>query len=193
LLRIKTELSAPLLCFVGEQALSAAFYVALCADELMVTRSALLGSVGAIQQYYSVKELARRIGIDVRTFSRGKHKGGTSPFEEISDEQTQAIQSTLDETTAHFTEWIAGRRPRATLNPEQWAALSAVLTGGRCVELGLADRVGGLFDVLDRARELGAVTTSPGLLRVSVDDRSQPSTPLNWLMKFAIERLLPSR
>lgn len=98
LLRLSQETNCPIVTFVGEQALSAAFYVALTSDLLVVTPSALLGSVGAIQHYYSFANLARKFGVDVHTFSAGAHKSASSPLETINQKQITVLQETLDDT-----------------------------------------------------------------------------------------------
>lgn len=188
LLIMKAELGVPLRCFVGEQALSAAFYVALSADQLVVNRSALLASVGAVREHYSIVEQATRVGVDVQTFSSGVHKSAMNPFSKVTVDQESAVQETPDETASHFIEWIKPRRPTATLGASQLDGLSSIVTGARCINLNLADREGGLFAALDRAGKLGN-TDSPGLLRVNLDERAEQRSLQQRIIQFAFEKV----
>jgi protease IV len=185
---LKAELKVPFICFVGEQALSAGFYVALSADEIIVTPSALLGSVGAVRHYFSIATLAGQLGIDVRTYSSGAHKAAMHPMRKISEEQELAVQVTLDETKNHFVEWIRHRRPLAHLDANLTDSLSSIMTGARCIDMKIADHLGGLYETLDRAGKLGSVT-SPGILRVNFSQSAKSKTPLDRLLHFAFERL----
>ncbi|MGL4233391.1 MAG: S49 family peptidase [Casimicrobium sp.] len=186
---VKRELSIPLICVVTEQALSAAFYVALTCDEVVVTQSALLGSVGAVRQYFSIADLAERIGLDIRTFSSGLHKAAAAPTERITSEQMQAIQNTLDETASHFVEWIRLKRPQAALQATDIDLLSSIVTGAKCVELNLADRIGGLFEALSRAATYSEVQ-SPKLLRVNFEPQLSNGTAIERGLQFLIRKVV---
>jgi protease IV len=189
---LKRELSVPVICLVSEQALSAAFYVAQAADQLIATRSALLGSVGAVQQYFSIANLANRFNVDIRTFSSGLHKSASHPTHNITADQEKAIQDTLDETANHFIDWIARRRPSANLQPTSFDLLSSTITGERCFNMKLVDKIGGLFEALNISGSYSNVKF-PEILRVNCNQQPRLSPLLERIVQFAIARIVPSK
>ena len=85
-------------------ALSGAYSFATAADELVVTRSGLTGSVGVVTSHVDMSKLLEDWGINISLIFAGKHKVDGHPFGPLPDDVRADIQTRVDKIYGVFTE-----------------------------------------------------------------------------------------
>lgn len=132
----------------NDMAASAAYWVASQASEIVVTPTAITGSIGVISTHADYTKMMNTWGIVVTYIRSAAKKALGQPYEPFSAEAQAEWQKTVDAMYAQFIQAVArGRRKARAVVAEQWAS-GEVWTGQAAVTAGLADRVGSLTGVL---------------------------------------------
>jgi protease-4 len=146
----------PVVVSVGDMAASGGFYIASAADEIVAHESSLVGSIGVVGGKVAADELARDIGVNVEILSRGRNAAWSTPARPFTDEERAILGRMMHRTYDRFIQRImTGRNMRR--EAVDAGAEGRILSGQRALSLGLIDRIGGLEDAIDRARELGGL------------------------------------
>jgi ClpP class serine protease len=127
-----------LVVFVASQACSAAYALAATADEIVVSDTAVIGSIGVIHEMQSVVRADAASGHDFAFVTSGSKKAYGNPHTPISEEALAETQRTVDATAARFFALVLEMRAKVK-EPEGLQA--GVLVGAAAVIRGLADRV----------------------------------------------------
>lgn len=131
----------PVVVVVEDMAASGGYYIASAADQIVVDKASLVGSIGVVSGGFEASELIEKIGVKRRIFTAGENKAFLDPFSPMSDHAIESWQAVLDETHAQFIAAVkAGRGDRLADDPEIFSGM--VYTGVQAVNLGLADRFG---------------------------------------------------
>lgn len=134
-----------LYAIIGDIGASGAYYIASSADEIWVNPSSLVGSIGVIMSGYDTQKLMEKIGVKDRTMTAGEYKDILSMSRDMTESEKAHIQKLLDTTHQNFIDAVKEGRGDKLKNPEQNQIFSGLFwTGKQSVELGLADKVGGL-------------------------------------------------
>ena len=143
----KSAGNKPVSCFVSDMACSAAYAVASLADEIVMTRTATVGSIGVVVSHYDLSKMYENAGVKVTFIHAGAHKVDGNPYEPLPEEVKARIQARINETYEVFVSTVA--RNRAALS-EQAARDSEALTYGasEATSNGFADKVGAIDDSL---------------------------------------------
>ncbi|MCD0156305.1 S49 family peptidase [Deinococcus sp. 6GRE01] len=143
----------------NDMAASAAYWVASQASEIVVTPTAITGSIGVISTHADYTKMMNTWGIVVTYIRSAAKKALGQPYEPFSAEAQAEWQKTVDAMYAQFIQAVArGRRKARAVVAEQWAS-GEVWTGQAAVTAGLADRVGSLAGVLSELT--GATPPTP--------------------------------
>lgn len=127
---------------------SAAYWIASAADEVVVTPSGQVGSIGVISVHAEFSRLHEAAGITVEVIRSGKYKAESNPYEPLTDEAKAALQRTADDYYALFTGAVARHRKTTPDAVAEGYGQARVLTAERAVQEGLADRVATFEQVL---------------------------------------------
>lgn len=150
LLRLKAKHSKPLYAVVEESCASAAYYIAVAADQIFVDKASIVGSIGVLMDGFGFTGLMEKLGVERRLMTAGANKGFLDPFSPQSEAQQAYAQTMLNQIHKQFIDVVkAGRGTRLKETPETFSGL--FWSGEQAVELGLADRLGNLDFV---AREI---------------------------------------
>jgi signal peptide peptidase SppA len=140
----------PIVAVANSMAASAAYWLASAADELVVTPSGEVGSIGVIAAHEDLSAALDRAGVKVSLITAGKYKAEGSPFEPLSAETREFIQSRVDDYYGMFTRAVArGRGTTATAVRDGYGQ-GRMLGSQQAVQAGMADRVGTLEDTVSR-------------------------------------------
>ncbi|MEL6980646.1 MAG: S49 family peptidase [Pseudomonadota bacterium] len=149
----------PIIAVASTTAASAAYWIASAADELVVTPSGEVGSIGVYMMHRDLSAALEAEGVAVTLISEGPRKIEGHPFAPLDDVARAALQRQVGEMYARFTADVAKARgvPRArvTADPER---AERHFGGGRtvgaeeAVRLGMADRVATLDETIERLR-----------------------------------------
>ena len=150
ILRLKTKHKKPVYAVVEETCASAAYYIAVSADQIFVDKASIVGSIGVLMDGFGFTGLMDKLGVERRLLTAGENKGFLDPFSAQSDKQRAFAQIMLDQIHQQFIAVVkAGRGKRLKETPEMFSGL--FWTGQQAIELGLADQLGTLEYV---AREI---------------------------------------
>jgi len=140
----------PVWAVANDQAFSAAYALAAAADEVFVTRTGGVGSIGVIAMHADQSRKDEQDGYRFTAIYAGSHKNDFSPHAPLSDDARAALQAEVDRLYGIFTESVATHRG---LTVEAVRDTQARLYfGGDAVAAGLADRIGTLADAVAAMR-----------------------------------------
>ena len=100
----------PLVVSMGSIAASGGYYIACPAQWIFADPGTLTGSIGVIMTLPLYKELAEKIGIEMRTYKSGKYKDIANAYRTMSAEENTMIQNLLDDTHDQFIDDVANSR-----------------------------------------------------------------------------------
>jgi signal peptide peptidase SppA len=140
----------PIVAVANTMAASAAFWIASQADELVVTPSGSVGSVGVFAAHDDISALQEQLGVKTTLISAGKDKTLGNPFEPLSDEARQMIQERVDEAYDMFTSDVAKGRGVSQAQVKNGYGEGRMVTAQTAVSEGMADRVGTLEQTIAR-------------------------------------------
>ena len=148
--RLKAKHNKPVYAVVEETCASAAYYIAVAADQIYVDKASIVGSIGVLMDGFGFTGLMDKLGVERRLMTAGENKGFLDPFSPQTDKQRAFAQTMLDQIHKQFIAVVkAGRGKRLKETPEMFSGL--FWSGQQAVELGLADQLGNLDFV---AREI---------------------------------------
>ncbi|KTD49144.1 signal peptide peptidase [Legionella quinlivanii] len=119
---------------------SAAYYVAVGADEIYADESSLVGSIGVLYNGFGFVDAMQKLGITRRLQTAGNNKGILDPFSPITPEQTQLMQTMLDDIHQQFIAKVKeGRGTRLLIDDQTFSGL--FWTGTQAKQRGLIDGI----------------------------------------------------
>jgi signal peptide peptidase SppA len=140
----------PIVAVANTLAASAAYYLAAQADEVVVTPSGEVGSIGTLIRHEDISKLLEDEGVKINLIYAGKYKTEGNPFEPLTDEARAAMQAVADEFTSMFVADVAaGRKVTAKAVADGYGE-GRTLLAKQALEAGMADRVATLEDTIKR-------------------------------------------
>lgn len=143
ILRLKAKHNKPVYAVVEETCASAAYYIAVAADQIFVDKASIVGSIGVLMDGFGFTGLMNKLGVERRLLTAGENKGLLDPFSPMGDRQRAYAQRMLDQIHQQFIAAVkAGRGDRLKEDGETFSGL--FWSGQQAVDQGLADRLGSL-------------------------------------------------
>ena len=133
--RIRT-IETPLTSYTEGTAASAAYWIASQADNILVSETAEVGSVGVYVALLDQTGFLEKMGLKVNAISAGKHKLDYAPFKPLSEDARERLQTNVDKWHARFKSEVSLKHSIPTENME-----GQVFEGYEAVEAGLASGV----------------------------------------------------
>ncbi len=141
--RLKAKHNKPVYAVVEESCASAAYYIAVAADQIFVDKASIVGSIGVLMDGFGFTGLMDKLGVERRLMTAGENKGFLDPFSPQTPTQKAYAQAMLDQIHQQFIAVVkAGRGKRLKETPETFSGL--FWSGQQAIELGLADQLGSL-------------------------------------------------
>jgi protease IV len=156
----KTKKKKPLIASMGSMATSGGYYVASACEKIIANPGTLTGSIGVIMQLNNVEELMKKIGVKGYNIKSGVNKDIGSPFQPLSPEGKEILQSLVDNVHGQFVSAVAKGRG---MNEAQVRKLAdgRVYSGAQAKELGLVDQFGTLDDAIEFAAKRVGLEENP--------------------------------
>lgn len=157
MIRAASKPERPIVAVANSLAASAAYWIASAADELVVTPSGMVGSIGVYTVHQDLSEQLTQRGVRMTMISAGPRKVEGNPFEPLGAEARAALEERVVSAYQMFTADVAKHRgvPVSVVRADPEKA-ERHFGGGRsygaarAVELGMADRVATLDDTIAR-------------------------------------------
>ncbi|WP_347257549.1 S49 family peptidase [Methylocaldum sp.] len=120
---------------------SAAYYIAVAADQIYASRASVVGSIGVRMDSFGFTGLMEKLGIERRLYTAGKFKGILDMFTEPEPEALAQIRATLATIHQQFIDVVKeGRGERLANDPNLFTGMFWSGEEGR--KLGLIDGFG---------------------------------------------------
>jgi signal peptide peptidase SppA len=146
----------PIIAAANAFAASAAYWLASQADELVVTPSGQVGSIGVYAVPQDLSGMLEQMGVDVTLVSAGPHKTEGNEFEPLSDEAREALQERVDASYNQFVgDVAAGRRVSAEQVKTDFGG-GRVLSSKKALAAGMVDRIETLGETIQRLGKASA-------------------------------------
>lgn len=153
------------------QAASAAYWLASQADELVVTPSGEVGSIGVWTAHKDVSAHETMEGIHTTLVSAGKYKVEGHPFGPLEDEARAEMQRKVDHYYDMFINAVALGRGMPTGTVRDGFGQGRMVTAPDAVRDGMADRIATLDQVLSESgTEFVAIAASGAMRSDYFDD-----------------------
>lgn len=133
---------------VNDVAASAAYGIASGADEIVVSPTSMVGSIGVVYLHLDMSGNMKQEGIKPTLIFAGAHKVDGNPFGPLSDEVRASLEKTVMKFYDQFLGAVAAGRPSKTSVKIARATEARVFIGQDAITAGLADRIGTLESVL---------------------------------------------
>lgn len=162
LLRLKKK--KPLLASFGALGASGAYYIACAADTVYALPGTMTGSIGVIMELFDASEGLRRIGVTPNSITAGTLKDAGSPFKPMSDEERVYFKALVDDVHSQFIEAVSAARG-IEIDAVRQLADGRVFTGRQAMAAGLVDRLGGLDEAVEDAKDKAHMEEEPRIVR----------------------------
>ncbi len=131
----------PVVAQIATLGASGAYIAAMGCDEIVATKTSLVGSIGVLVQWAEFSQLAKNWGVSFQEIKTSPLKAAPNFFEPPSDEAKAALKAIVDDSFDWFKGIVTDRRK---MNPQELAKVSdgRVFTGRQALALKLIDEIG---------------------------------------------------
>lgn len=142
----------PVTAVVDSLAASAAYWIASQAGQVVVSPSADVGSIGVLAVHEDLSKMLEDFGVKVTIVRSTPFKAEGNPFEALTPEALDTLQADVGRAHDEFERAVAAGRRVSLTKVRDTFGKGRVVDARRAVDLGMADRVGTLADVLSGLR-----------------------------------------
>ena len=142
------EKEVPVLAFCEDVAASGGYWLACAGDEVFVNEASIVGSIGVISSGFGLADFIARYGIERRVHTAGDKKSMLDPFRPENPEDIVRLKAIQGEIHQRFKDMVEERRGEHLKSNGETLFSGEFWTGNKAVELGLADAVGEMRQVL---------------------------------------------
>jgi signal peptide peptidase SppA len=140
----------PIIAQVNALCASAGYWLASACNEIVITQSGEIGSIGVYTIHEEISKLLETEGVKETIISAGKYKVEGNPFEPLGEEAKAAIQMSVDGYYTMFVDAVARYRGVTSQAVRDGFGQGRVARAPDSIGIGLADRVGTLSETLQR-------------------------------------------
>lgn len=188
LLRTREEFKLPVICVSNGLVASGAYYSAAACDKLIVSKGALVGSIGVIMSFANLEKLYDWAKVTRYSITSGKFKDSGAEYRAMRPDERELFQDMINEVFAQFkTDIIAARKMKPELLDKY--ADGRVFTGAKAVALGFADKIGSYQDAVNMTAEIAGLgkdfeifevpKKKKSILDFGTDDHEDPLNSVN--------------
>ncbi|TMJ82618.1 MAG: S49 family peptidase [Alphaproteobacteria bacterium] len=149
--QLAAESARPVIAFAEDVAASGGYMIACAADEIFCDPSSIVGSIGVVGGSFGFPKLMDKLGVERRLYTSGEHKAMLDPFLPENPQDVDRLKALQRDIHEEFIELVKRSRGARLKGPEKTLFSGEYWTGGKAIELGLADGIGDLRATL-RAR-----------------------------------------
>jgi protease-4 len=164
-----TAKAKPMIVSMGSRAASGGYYAAVAGREIFANRGTITGSIGIFYGKVDVTGLLGKLGVRAETMRTAPRADAESLFRPFTDDERRELGVKVKQFYDLFVGRVAEGRK---LTPAQVHAVAQgkVWTGEQAMARGLVDRVGGLRQAIERARELGDLAEHAPIIDLPKED-----------------------
>ena len=140
----------PMIAVANSVAASGAYWLGVAADELVVTPSGEVGSIGVITAHTDLSRAYDTAGETITLISAGKFKSEGNPFEPLGEEARQARQGRVDDYYGQFVTAVARYRGVSVGAVRNGYGEGRMLGAAAALREGMVDRIATLEETIQR-------------------------------------------
>jgi len=154
--RIQKEEKLPVVVSMGNIAGSGGYWISMYGDAIFVDPFTITGSIGVVFAKPVIERLYEKVGITNEVFKAGEHSDAMSPSRSLTEEEMELLGGYVEEMYDYFVGHVSKGRG---MDEEKVRSIARgrVYLGTQAIDLGLADRIGGLGEAVEHAAELGGI------------------------------------
>lgn len=154
----------PFVASMADVAASGGYYVAAGCDRIVAQRATMTGSIGVIMRGLDASELMKWVRVKDQTIKSGANKDIGSPFRALTPDQRRLMQTMVDDVYEQFLDDVAIGRKDSVERIRPYAD-GRIMTGSQAAKLRLVDELGGFWQAVVVAKELGGLPrdADPGI------------------------------
>ena len=159
---LRTRKNKPCIASMGSVAASGGYYIASACDKILANPGTMTGSIGVIMQLGNIEELMKKVGDKGINIKSGANKDIGSPFQPLSQEGRDILQSVVDNVHGQFVSAVAKGRGMDEARVRKLAD-GRIYSGAQAKELGLIDEFGTLEDAIALAAKRVGLDEEPAV------------------------------
>lgn len=148
--------SKPIAAVANHEALSAAYWLASAADEIVVTPSGKVGSIGIIAAHQDISEAQKQLGVRTTLLTKGRRKAEGNQFEPLTDDARASIEADLELYYGMFTTGVARGRGVGVDTVRSDYGEGGTVMAKAALAAGMVDRIGSLEEEIHRVARAAA-------------------------------------
>ena len=164
----------PIIAVANQLMASAAYWVGTAADQLVVTPSGEVGSVGVFSVHNDMSAALEKAGLKLSIISAGKYKVEANPYEPLTADARTSIQGRVSDIYDAFVSAVAQHRGVSPETVRTGFGEGRVVSATQAVASGMADRVATLEEIINELVNTTSGNLSSGQAPVAV------SNHLSW-------------
>lgn len=162
----------PITAIVADNANSAAYLIASAANEIVVSQTSDVGSVGVVATHTDYSGFFKKEGIVHTHVFAGEHKVDGSPYNPLSDEMKAQLQEEVDLLYSMFTEAVARYRGLSVDTVVETQA--QIYTGQQAIDIGFADTLAPYDAAMSKVlASVNSSISTPGVKNMSTEPKQQ--------------------
>lgn len=134
--------------WIREQGTSGAYWVASAADKIVASPISITGSIGVLASYLEFSGLLEKYNITYERVVGGKYKDIGTPYKELTYEEKQLLEKSIEELHDYFIKDVAKNRHIQESKIRE-IATGMFYTGQQAKELNLIDILGGKEEAIN--------------------------------------------
>jgi len=151
----------PIVAVADTMICSAGIWLAAQADQIWVSSSSLVGSIGVFMEHEDLSGMLEQAGVKITTISYGEHKTDGSQWLPLADEAQKGFQADVNQMGREFDGAMARGRGVSTKVVADTFGQGKVFRGRAVISAGLADKFGTAAVMMKRVTKVRAA--GPGL------------------------------
>lgn len=163
-----TKIQKKIIVSMGSTAASGGYYIACAADCIFANPGTITGSLGVIMQFPKFGGLMKKLGIEQEVVKSGKYKDASSVYRELTPEERELFQETIDDVYEQFLDAVVEGRKHKELTREQIREIAdgRLMSGRQALEKGLIDELGSLSDTVEYTGNLVGIEGKPRVIKI---------------------------
>jgi len=177
----------PIIAVANHLMASAAYWIGTAADELVVSPSGEVGSIGVYSIHQDVSEALAREGVRMTIIKEGKYKAVGSQYEPLTEEAHAVLQERVSEVYAQFIEAVARNRGVDGDDVRNGFGEGRTVGAKQAVKMGMADRVATLDETVERLQTKGWRSSREMAKDLTPEEHPTPALPISGEMERVSE------
>ena len=143
----------PVVVSMGDVAASGGYYIAARGNRIIANPATITGSIGVFGLHFNYQELAKKINLGTDGVKTSRYSDLFSSHRAATADEIAIVQNMVDQVYEDFLSVVSEGRKIELVQVHE-IAQGRVWLGINAKEVGLVDKMGGLLDAINLAKEL---------------------------------------